>query len=154
MVTSCFVASKGLLRRGSQAACSGRATGTLLLAHSNSPRGQSIGCALSRNQTPCLMAKIHILTDRGNTLHASAPATGMATLCGSTIIPVEDTTLADGHAIPQPLPTQLPTPQPRSGVPVYVMLPLDTVSLLFDACRFTTIPSWSMYGFLHPAGKQ
>lgn len=75
------------------------------------------------------MVKNNALMDRGNTLHASTPATGMATLCGSSTVPVQDKMpLAYSHAVPQPLRAQLPRPQPRSGVPVYVMLPLDTVN--------------------------
>lgn len=86
------------------------------------------------------MVKNNALMDRGNTLHASTPATGMATLCGSSTVPVQDKMpLAYSHAVPQPLRAQLPRPQPRSGVPVYVMLPLDTVSLLLDACRITDL---------------
>lgn len=76
------------------------------------------------------MVKKHALMDR-NTLHASTPATGMATLCSSSTAPVQDTTLlAYSDVVPQPQRVQLPRPQLRSGVPVYVMLPLDTVSFL------------------------
>ena len=130
MVNSCFAASKGLPCRGSLAAHFGKASNIPLPAHSHTLRGQPIGCVLSRYQTPFVMVKNHNLMDRGNTIHAFTPASSMATLCGSSTIPEQHTrSPAYSHAIPQSLRSQSPSlPQPRSGVPVYVMLPLDTVS--------------------------
>lgn len=71
-----------------------------------------------------------ILFDLSNTLHARALAPGTATACGTSPVPSMQDTASPAccHPIPQPLRSELPTPQKRSGVPVYVMLPLDTVS--------------------------
>lgn len=76
--------------------------------------------------------KDQILFDLGNSLHAHAPAPSTATACGSSTVPnMQDTASpAYCHPTPQPLRPELPTPQKRSGVPVYVMLPLDTVRFL------------------------
>ena len=141
MVYSCFIASIGVPHRGSQAACLGKATKPLLLAHPSTPGGQSLSRFCSY-QRPCRM-KNHILTIRGNILHASPPAAGTATVCSSSTIPRVPSTVspAQNHAVPRPIGPELPTPQPRPGVPVYVMLPLDTVSLWIFACQlhgFTT----------------
>lgn len=75
--------------------------------------------------------KDQTLLDLGNTLHARAPAPGTAIACGSSAVSSMQDTASPAYCqpIPQPLHSELPTPQKRSGVPVYVMLPLDTVSL-------------------------
>ena len=75
--------------------------------------------------------KDQTLFDLGITWHARAPAPGTATACGSSAVPSMQDTASPAccQPIPQPPRSELPAPQKRSGVPVYVMLPLDTVSL-------------------------
>ena len=79
------------------------------------------------------MVKPQAFTDRWNTLHSSAKASEPEPLaCGSTADPKlqQPTPLAQSHnRHQQPQDHQdLPVSQQHHGVPVYVMLPLDTVS--------------------------
>lgn len=80
--------------------------------------------------------KDQILCDLGNTLHARTPAPSTATACSSSTVRSMQDAASPAYCqpIPQPSRSELPTPQKRSGVPVYVMLPLDTVSLRI-CCR-------------------
>ena len=134
MVCSCFVASKGSPHRSSQAAWSGKARKAVLFTHPSNPGDHFISYALSRlcsHQRPCVVRSRGSL-DRVNTLHACAPAPAAATACGSSTAPrmPDAASPAYSHPIPQPFCPEPPSPQKRPGVPVYVMLPLDTVSLL------------------------
>ena len=129
MVCPCCKAWKGFPHKRSQAAWSGKARKALLLAQPS----HFISYALSgfcNHQRPCVVRDQTIL-DRGNTVRACAPASGAATAGGSGTIPRMQGTASPAydHAIPQPLHPETPTPQKRPGVPVYVMLPLDTVSI-------------------------
>ena len=133
MVCSCFVASKGCPHSRSQAVWSGKARKALLLAHPSHPGGHFVSYALSRfcsHQTPCVVRQ-QTLVNRYHTLHACAPATGAATACGSSTIPkMQDAASPACNCLtPQPLSPEPPSQQKRPGVSVYVMLPLDTVSL-------------------------
>lgn len=159
MVCSCFVVSKGPAHRTSQAACSGKARKALLLAHPSNAGGHFISYALSRlcshQRVLCSVMSNPISLDRGNTLHACGPTPAEATACGSSTIPrMQDAASpAYSHPIPQPLCPELPSPQKRPGVPVYVMLPLDTVSLL-TFCQSKITTAGLLQRTRHPAGQQ
>lgn len=78
------------------------------------------------------MVKPQAFSDRGNILHSFAKAAEPEALaCGSTADPKlkQPIPLAQSHDMPQQQPNHqdLPIPQQHHGVPVYVMLPLDTV---------------------------
>ena len=133
MVCSCCAASKASSHRRPQAAWYGKARKALLVTYPSIPVGHLASYALSgffSHQRPCVV-RDQICLDRGNIAHACAPAPGAAAAGGSNTIPrMQDTASHASHdAVPEPLCPELPTPQKRPGVPVYVMLPLDTVSL-------------------------
>ena len=88
----------------------------------------------------------HALTDRGNMLHSFARVSSPSTVCGScaTASPKQTAVSSHSHDGQQkPLQERQPANQQRSGVPVYVMLPLDTVSLVSCCGNVIWYKVWS-----------
>lgn len=89
---------------------------------------------LSSNRPRLLMAKQVALTDCGILMHMCAASSSHSTRCASSAAPAQHnsaTLNSEAQAMEPKAGGQADTvPHRRHGVPVYVMLPLDTVSFL------------------------
>lgn len=88
---------------------------------------------LSSNRPRLWMAKQVALTECGNLMHMCAASSSHSTRCASNAAPAQHnsgTLKSEAQAMELKAGSQADTvPHRRQGVPVYVMLPLDTVSL-------------------------